>query len=146
MIGFIGTSVTISRKYNQLQRYRYYIHFQFTVAHALGFSVFTSRFPATDLKTVTSTSNHYELFLSLLLQSSWNAYPNLRFHFSSLCTAPVLTNFLYLFPLAFTIRFLARIYNTGTIKVALNHTLPISLYYSTLEVFKSHVNSSQVDF
>jgi hypothetical protein len=37
-----------------------------------------------------------------------------------------------------------RIYNTGTIKVSLNHTLPISLYYSTHEVFKSHVNSSQV--
>jgi hypothetical protein len=30
-----------------------------------------------------------------------------------------------------------RIYNTRTIKVSLNHTLPISLYYSTLKVFTS---------
>jgi hypothetical protein len=37
-------------------------------------------------------------------------------------------------------------YNTGTIKVSLNHTLPISLYYSTHEVFKSHIKSSQADF
>jgi hypothetical protein len=39
-----------------------------------------------------------------------------------------------------------RIYNTGNIKVSLNHTLPISLYYSTHKVFKSHIKSSQVDF
>jgi hypothetical protein len=39
-----------------------------------------------------------------------------------------------------------RIYNTGTIKVSLNHTLPISLYYSTHKFFKSYVKSSQVDF
>jgi hypothetical protein len=37
------------RDYRQLQRYRYSTHFQYTVAHALGFSVFTSRIPATDL-------------------------------------------------------------------------------------------------
>jgi hypothetical protein len=37
-------------------------------------------------------------------------------------------------------------YNTGTMKVSLNHTLPISLYYSTHKVFKSHVKSSQADF
>jgi hypothetical protein len=36
------------------------------------------------------------------------------------------TNHLSLFPLVFTIRFLARIYNTGTTKVSLNYTLPIS--------------------
>jgi hypothetical protein len=35
------------------------------------------------------------------------------------------------------------IYNTGTIKVSLNHTLPISLHNSTHKVFKSHVKSSQ---
>jgi hypothetical protein len=40
----------------------------------------------------------------------------------------------------------SRIYNTGTIKVSLNHTLSISLYYSTHEFFKSHVKSSQADF
>jgi hypothetical protein len=37
---------------------------QFTVAHALGYSVSTSRLLATDLNTETSTSNHYEVFLS----------------------------------------------------------------------------------
>jgi hypothetical protein len=31
-------------------------------------------------------------------------------------------------------------------KVSLNHTLPISLYYSIHKVFKSHVKSSQADF
>jgi hypothetical protein len=39
-----------------------------------------------------------------------------------------------------------RIYNTGTIKVSLNYTLPISLYDSPHKVFKSHVKSSQADF
>jgi hypothetical protein len=46
---------------------------QFTVAHALGISVSTSLLLATDLNTETSTSNHYEVFLSLLLLSPWNA-------------------------------------------------------------------------
>jgi uncharacterized membrane protein YcfT len=36
----------------------------FTVAHALGFSVFNSRLLATDLNTETSTLNLYEVFLS----------------------------------------------------------------------------------
>jgi hypothetical protein len=69
--------------------------------------------------------------------------------FSSLSTArykPVLTDFLNLFPLVFTVRFLARIYNTGTIKVSLNCTLPISLYYSKHNFFKSQTNYSQADF
>jgi hypothetical protein len=47
-------------------------HLQFTVAHALGFSVSTSRLLATDLNTETSTSDHYEVFLPFLVQSSWN--------------------------------------------------------------------------
>jgi hypothetical protein len=37
---------------------------QFTVAHVLGFPVFTSRHLATDLNTETIISNHYEVFLS----------------------------------------------------------------------------------
>jgi hypothetical protein len=37
---------------------------QFTVVHALGFSVFTSHLLATDFKTEIITSNHYEVFLS----------------------------------------------------------------------------------
>jgi hypothetical protein len=40
----------------------------------------------------------------------------------------------------------SRIYNTGTITVSLNHTLPIPLRYSTHKVLKSHVKSSQADF
>jgi hypothetical protein len=40
--------------------------FQFTVAHALGFSVSSSRLLATDLNTETSTSNHYEVFFSAI--------------------------------------------------------------------------------
>jgi hypothetical protein len=42
----------------------------------------------------------------------------------------------------FPIRFLATNFNTGTITV----TLPKLLCYSTYNVFKSHVNSSQTDF
>jgi hypothetical protein len=47
--------------------------FQFTIAHALGFSVSTSHILATDLNTGTVTSNHYEVFLQFLIQSPWTA-------------------------------------------------------------------------
>jgi hypothetical protein len=40
---------------------------KFTVAHALGFSVSTSRILVTDLNTGTITSNHCEVFLSFLI-------------------------------------------------------------------------------
>jgi hypothetical protein len=40
----------------------------------------------------------------------------------------------------------SRIYNTGTIKVSVNHTLPIPLHSSTRNVFKPRVKSSQADF
>jgi hypothetical protein len=42
----------------------------FSVEHPLGLSVFTSRLRlrATDLDTVTNTSNHYEVFLPFRLQ------------------------------------------------------------------------------
>jgi hypothetical protein len=46
---------------------------EFTVAHALGFSVSTSRHLATDLNTEPNTSNHSEVFLPFLVQSPWNA-------------------------------------------------------------------------
>jgi hypothetical protein len=49
----------------------------FTVAHALGLSVSTSRLLANDLNTGTSTSNHCEESSSLL-QSPFNADPILR--------------------------------------------------------------------
>jgi hypothetical protein len=51
----------------QLQLYRYSTHFQFTVAHALGFSVFTSRIQETDL-----------------LQSHCNFISHMKFFFSQL--------------------------------------------------------------
>jgi hypothetical protein len=39
-----------------------------------------------------------------------------------------------------------QIYNTGTIKVSLNYTLPILMYYCTHKVYRSHTKSSQADF
>jgi hypothetical protein len=71
MIGFIGTSVTISLNYNQYRAIADLHTFQLKVAHALGFSVSTSRLLATDLNTETSASNHYEVFLFFRLQSLW---------------------------------------------------------------------------
>jgi hypothetical protein len=69
MIGFIGTSVTVSLSYNQYSAVVDLHTFQFTVAHALSFTVSTSLLLATDLKAENSTSNHYEVFLLFRLQS-----------------------------------------------------------------------------
>jgi hypothetical protein len=71
MIGFIGTSVTVSLNYNQYSAIADLHTFQFTVAHAVGFSVSTSRLLATDLNTETIISNRYEVFLPFLVQSPW---------------------------------------------------------------------------
>jgi hypothetical protein len=69
MIGFIGPSLyNLSLNYNQYSATTDLHNFQFTVAHALGFSVSTRRILATDLNTGTITSNHHEVFLSFLLQ------------------------------------------------------------------------------
>jgi hypothetical protein len=46
-------------------------------------------------------------------------------------------------PLSFSWQWIC---STGTIKASLNHTLLVSLYYTTHKVFKSHVKSSEVDF
>jgi hypothetical protein len=73
MLGFTGTLVTISLNHNQYSAIADLDTYQFTVAHALGFSVCTSRPPATDLNTETNTSNHYEVFLPFLVQSPWAA-------------------------------------------------------------------------
>jgi hypothetical protein len=69
MIGFIGTSPTSSLNHSYDRAIADLLTFQFTVAHALGFSVSTSRLLATDLNAETSNSNHYEVFLSFLVQS-----------------------------------------------------------------------------
>jgi hypothetical protein len=61
MIGFISTSVThsllITLKYMLYSAIADLHTFQFTVVHALGFSVFNSRLLATDLNTETITTN-----------------------------------------------------------------------------------------
>jgi uncharacterized membrane protein YfhO len=73
MIGFSSTSVTLSLLITiNTEEWLIQHIFQFTAAHALGFSVSTIRFLATYLDTETSTSNHYEVFLLLCLQSLWN--------------------------------------------------------------------------
>jgi hypothetical protein len=63
MTGFISTSAAISLNYNQYSAITDLHNLQFTIAHALGFSVFTSRLLATDLNTETSVSDHYEVLL-----------------------------------------------------------------------------------
>jgi hypothetical protein len=73
MTGFIGTSITISFNYNQYSTIADLHNFQFTIAHAPGFSVSTRRLLALDLNTETITSNHYEVFLPFLVQSPWTA-------------------------------------------------------------------------
>jgi hypothetical protein len=78
MTGFITTSVTISPLYNQYSAIANLPNLQFTVAHPLGFSVFTSRLLVTDLNTETSTSDHYEVFLPFLVQSPWNLGTQLK--------------------------------------------------------------------
>jgi hypothetical protein len=72
MIGFISTSVTSSLNYHYYSAMADSHTLQPTVAHALVSSVSTSRLLATDLNTEISSPNHYEVFLSFLVQSSWN--------------------------------------------------------------------------
>jgi hypothetical protein len=79
------TSVTISPNYNQYSAIADLQTFHFTVVHALGFSVSTSRILATYLNTGTITSNHYEVFVPFLVQSPWTADspeldPIIQFH------------------------------------------------------------------
>jgi hypothetical protein len=50
VIGIIVTSVTISVNYNQYSAIADSHNLQFTVTHALGFSVFTSRLLVTEFK------------------------------------------------------------------------------------------------
>jgi hypothetical protein len=58
---------------------------QFTVAHALGLSVSTSRTLATDLNTGPIISNHYEVFLSFLIPSLPTHQNSTQFS-NSICT------------------------------------------------------------
>jgi hypothetical protein len=61
-----------TRTYKQYSAIADLHNLQFTVAHALGCSVSTSRIRATDLNTETITSNHHGVFLPFLIQSPWN--------------------------------------------------------------------------
>jgi hypothetical protein len=54
---------TITLNYNQYSVIADLHAFQLPVAHAVGFSVSTNRLLATNFKTETITSNHYEVFL-----------------------------------------------------------------------------------
>jgi hypothetical protein len=68
IIGFISTLVTIFLNYIYYRQYSAIADlrtFQFTVAHALGFSVSTSCLLVTDLNTETINSDHSDGFLSL---------------------------------------------------------------------------------
>jgi hypothetical protein len=79
MIGFISTLVKSSLNHNYYYSTIADLHnFQSIIAHALGFSVFTSHLLATDLNTETSTLNHYEIILPFLVQSPWNISTQLR--------------------------------------------------------------------
>jgi hypothetical protein len=66
MIGFISSLVThallITLTYWQYSAIADLHTFQFTVAHALGFSVSTNRLLAKDLNTETSTLNPYKYY------------------------------------------------------------------------------------
>jgi hypothetical protein len=62
MIGFIDTSWCKYTNYNQQSAVADLHTFQFTAAHALGFSVSISPIP---VNTESITSNHYAAFLPL---------------------------------------------------------------------------------
>jgi hypothetical protein len=95
MIGFIDPSLyNLSLNWNPYSAVADLHTFQFTAAHALGFSVSTSRCLVADLTT-------QELSLQVTIKSSSHFFLNYlgmatQFYFSSLCTA-----------LVFIIRFLA---------------------------------------
>jgi hypothetical protein len=72
MIGFISTSVTTSLNHTYYSAIADLHTCQFTVAHALGFSVFSSRLLAADLNKEISISNQYEVFMLFRLQSLCN--------------------------------------------------------------------------
>jgi hypothetical protein len=78
MFGFISILVTSSLNDICYSAIADLHSLQFTVSQARGFSVFTCRLLETDLNTETSTSNHYEIFLSFLVQSPWNLGTQLK--------------------------------------------------------------------
>jgi hypothetical protein len=69
MIEFICTLITSSLNHTYCSAIADVHNLQFTVAHALGFSVSTIRLLATDLDTEITASDHYEVFMLFHLQS-----------------------------------------------------------------------------
>jgi hypothetical protein len=67
MIGFINSLVTLSLNYI----YYSAVALQFSVTHALGFSVYTSHSLAMGLNTEIITWNHSEIILSSTTKSLW---------------------------------------------------------------------------
>jgi hypothetical protein len=78
MIRFVSTSITSSLNHSYYNAIAHLHNFQVTAAHALGFSVFSSRLLATDLNRETSPSNHYEAFLTFHVQLPLNLGTQLK--------------------------------------------------------------------
>jgi hypothetical protein len=78
MFAFIDISVTNSLNHTYYSAIADLHNLKFIVADALGFSVSTSCLLAMDLNTETSTSNHYDVFLTFLVQSPWNFRTQLK--------------------------------------------------------------------
>jgi hypothetical protein len=64
MIGFISTSVISSLHHTYYNAIADLLNLQFNVTHAIGFSVFTSRLPASNLNT-------QKLALQIAVKSSY---------------------------------------------------------------------------
>jgi hypothetical protein len=95
MTVLISTTVTSSLNHNYYSAITDLHTFHATGAHALGFSVCTSRLLATDLNTETVTSNYYEVFLSFLVQSPWKRGTHLKTLLDPLCTLHLLCSTLH---------------------------------------------------
>jgi hypothetical protein len=134
MIGFINTflvhSLLITN--NTTRTYKWYstiadLHtFQFSAAHVPRFSVSTIRWLVADLNTGTIASDNYEVFLSFLLHSPWNAEPNSPIWILQSLYCIVLTGTQLISSISFHFSLSAswqRIYNILTVNKSSNHTL-----------------------
>jgi hypothetical protein len=76
MTGFISTLVTTTLNYSQYSAIADLHKLHSTVAHALGFSVSTSRLLATDLNTETNTSDLSRYHCTIAFIKSSNSQEN----------------------------------------------------------------------
>jgi hypothetical protein len=91
MIGLIDSLCTISLNYKKYRAIADLHTFQFTVAHALRFSVSTSRILATDLNAGTITSNHWQYHLLPTRHSTGTPLPILQFLYWTVLTCTQLS-------------------------------------------------------